>query len=300
MIISFVILSYNRELVTIDAIKSVLKLTNYANWEKEIVILNNGSTEPYNEIEKFINEEVRPIVPKVNYIHSEINYGVSGGRNMAYKAATGDYLFFLDDDAEVLTLNAIELIAQKFEFYKNDNLAIIGIAVKLLDGSYTNPVKRNSLKDKQEFLNYIFWGGACIIKKNLFETVGFYPTDFFYGMEEYELSYRTINNNMSILFTKDLEILHKVNPAGRESNTVKFGRQFQNKTLLAYIYLPTIFFFSHLLFWSLYFVVKSRFKMVSYFVNLKSLIDRINKVERTPISKEGMLYMSKVNARLWY
>lgn len=300
MIFSFIIISYNREADTMDAIKSVLALHDYDNWQKEIIVLNNGSTRPYNEIEKYIQDEVVSPVISVKYINSKINHGVSGGRNLAYKQATGEYLFFLDDDAEILTPDAIEITIKKFNSYKNERVAIIGTAVKLLDGSYFNPIKRKSLMHKNEFLNYIFWGCGHVIKKGLFEEVGFYSDDFFYGMEEYELCYRTIDSNMSVLFTKDIEILHKVNKAGRETNSTKYGRQLQNKTLLAYIYLPSIYFYAHFVMWSLFFLLKSRVDVSLYIENIKSLHKRIQKAKKRPISKSGLQYLSKVKARLWY
>jgi GT2 family glycosyltransferase len=119
-------------------------------------------------------------------------------------------------------------------------------------------------------------------------------------MEEYELCYRTIDSNMSVLFTREIEILHKVNKAGRETNSIKYGRQLQNKTLLAYIYLPSVYFYAHFVMWSLFFLLKSRLNLSLYAENVKSLYKRIQKATKRPISKSGLQYLGKVKARLWY
>ena len=51
---SFLIISFNRAEDTIDAIKNVLQLENVQGWEKEIIVLNNGSTTDYSIIPAFI------------------------------------------------------------------------------------------------------------------------------------------------------------------------------------------------------------------------------------------------------
>ena len=55
-IFSFIIISYNRAEDTIDAVKNVLSLDDVQGWKKEIIVLNNNSTQDYIEFENYIKE----------------------------------------------------------------------------------------------------------------------------------------------------------------------------------------------------------------------------------------------------
>ena len=55
-IFSFLIISFNRAEDTIDAVKNVLQLDNVNGWTKEIIVLNNGSTQDYCIFQNYLNQ----------------------------------------------------------------------------------------------------------------------------------------------------------------------------------------------------------------------------------------------------
>lgn len=299
---SFIVISYNRAKDTIDALKNILWLDNVEGWEKEIIILNNNSSEDYLPLEHYIAQCSIEIQKTIHYIHHNENLGVSGGRNFCIKKATGKYLFFLDDDAEIVQQNAIAIILKKFEQYKSENLGIIGFLGKNpYNNTYQSPIKNQALiKDKNEIFYNLFYGYGHVFPKALIENTGYYQEDFFYGMEENDLSYASIKKGYAILFSKDILVLHKVNPNGREPNIQTKSRLFQNRMIVVYKHLPFIYVLTQFIMWSFYFLYHSKINIIAYFKALIQLKQRIKLVQRKPMNQKGMAYLRKVQARLWY
>lgn len=294
--ISFVIISYNRPKETIEAIKNIyFDLYKLEDYEYDLIVINNGSTVSYKDVEEYIkNNNIF-----LQYIDSPKNLGVSGGRNLGLKHVQGEYVAFMDDDAEYKMLDTPRLIVDKFTLYPD--VGIIGFAVhNFFSHEEDLPVKdKNKLKEN-EFYNNLFWGGAFVMKTSLFKTIGGFDDGFFYGMEEYDYAYRTMDHGCKILFTKEIVVLHKVSPYGRETNTTKFRRSFINKTIIAYRYLPMIYVFSHFFMWSIYLLKKTGFNLFNWFSAVRELFKKIKNEKRHPISPSTLAYIRSVSGRLWY
>ena len=298
---SFIIISYNRAEVTIEAINNIVNLIHFETKVREIIVLNNGSSTDYSSLENHIDQLLMKFPSKIKYIRGEENLGVSGGRNLCIKKAKGYFLFFLDDDAEIKHSNAIEIITNIFA--KNHNeIGLVGfVAYNPLTKTYENPLKRTKLKDfKEDTYNNLFFGYGHVFPKSLISKTGLYQEDFFYGMEEYDLSYGAIKAGYKILICKEILIHHKINPAGREIKKVTYKRMFENKVIVAYKHLASIYVLSHFILWSLYLLTKTRFDHPLYFKALKSLKLRLVGLKRIPMNIKGTEYLKGVRARLWY
>ena len=89
--ISFIIPAYNAEKTIEKCIDSILHIQNY---EIEVIIINDGSTDDtLNECLKIDDERVLVITQK--------NKGVSAARNRGILEARGDYVVFVDSDDEI-------------------------------------------------------------------------------------------------------------------------------------------------------------------------------------------------------
>ncbi|MBE9529344.1 MAG: glycosyltransferase family 2 protein [Proteobacteria bacterium] len=89
--VSVIIPTYNRSSYVIEAIESVLAQT-YKNIE--IVIIDDGSTDDTRErLKPYLNQ----YKDRIKYIYTE-NGGPARARNIGMKAATGEYIAFLDSD----------------------------------------------------------------------------------------------------------------------------------------------------------------------------------------------------------
>src|SRR5690606_29808521 len=125
----------------------------------------------------------------------------------------------LDDDVELAENNAIQKIATLFnrpEFVEN-NTAVITLDIYYHANRQRQvsafPHKQlHQLEGKPWFLTYYFTGAAHCMRRELFDHTGLYPEDFFYGMEEYDLSYRVINAGYTLAYDSSVMVLHKESP----------------------------------------------------------------------------------------
>jgi GT2 family glycosyltransferase len=208
----------------------------------------------------------------------------------------------MDDDAEITNPDVMQKVLNLYNKYKSENLAIIGFLGKNpFTGKTETPLKNPDLiKDKNELFYNLFFGYGHVFPKTLIEETGFYQDDFFYGMEEYDLSYATIKQGYSILFTKDILVLHKQNPDGREPGKTTYARMFENKMIVAFKHLPMLYVCSHFILWSSFLIWKSKFDIGLYFKSLIKLNQRIKNATRLKMNRNGMQYLKNVGARLWY
>lgn len=90
-LVSVVIPTYRRAGLVTRAIQSVQNQT-YKNIQ--VIIVDDGSPDNTAEVIRELNN------PSIRYIRHERNMGQAAGRNSGIRAATGEYVAFLDDDDE--------------------------------------------------------------------------------------------------------------------------------------------------------------------------------------------------------
>jgi len=95
MTVSVVIPTYNRSAMVERAVRSVQAQT-YTNLD--IIIIDDGSTDDTGQRVAALQEEDQ----RIRYIRHEKNRGAQAARNSGLRAATGDYIAFLDSDNEWL------------------------------------------------------------------------------------------------------------------------------------------------------------------------------------------------------
>jgi GT2 family glycosyltransferase len=298
--LSFVIITYNRPEDMSALAQNISGLEGFSEWVEEVIIVNNCSTVSYQPLEDFI--AAHPSIP-FRYIVAPENLGVSRGRNYAVRLSRAPILVFLDDDALVRNDNALPAIAAIF----NENPAI-GIAAFKIYYYSTGELQVNAFphkrfaerKDSPHFDTAYFSGAAHAIRRSVFEKAGYYPENFFYGMEEYDLSYRALDKGYSIRYDDRVIILHKESPAGRLTPREKLRGMWVNKSKVAWKYLPRRYFFSTTLLWSLEYLKKSGWH-ISGFIRGWREVARIPGTEkRTPVGEAAMAYLRRVKARLTY
>jgi len=301
--LSILIISYNRPEDTLDLLNNLKAQINFDENVGEILLLNNASTVSYKLVEGFIQKYPEA---RIAYFKNRENSGVAGGRNFLIQKATFPYLLVLDDDVIFDKKNAIEQVAflfQKPQFIEN-NTAVITLNIFYFETKERQkealPHKNyEAYKNKDWFLTYYFTGAAHVMRKELFDKTGYYPSDFFYGMEEYDLSYRIINAGYSLAFDAEVKVLHKESPKGRLANKEKLKMMWLNKSKVAWSYLPKKYFYSTAFMWSLFYLKKTGFDFKGFFANWKKIKDIPANPQRK-IDKKALDYLKKVNARLWY
>ncbi|HLR38311.1 MAG TPA: glycosyltransferase family 2 protein, partial [Chitinophagaceae bacterium] len=253
--LSILIITYNRPKDTLELLHSLKKQTDFDAYLGEVLLLNNASSVSYAEVARFVekNKDLR-----IRYFDHHENLGVAGGRNFLIKRAQYPILFVLDDDVLLPDKASLKKAASLFskDQYVKENTVIITCEIFYYSNGERQqnafPHKRyKKYKEKDWFLTYYFTGAAHLMKKSLFERIGDYPEDFFYGMEEYDLSYRVINAGYSLAYDQSIRVLHKESPDGRVTNKEKLGMMWYNKAVVAWRYLPKKYFYSTIGMWAL-------------------------------------------------
>jgi GT2 family glycosyltransferase len=298
--IAIIIITYNRPDDMLALAKNISKLEYKEQLLEEVIIINNNSSTDYTLVKEFITN-----LKEVNFkfIDSIENLGVSKGRNFAIKQANAPLLFMLDDDCEIEEKNALLTIDTLFK--NKPNTGLISIKVKYFQNGDMQvnafPHKKfNKFKGQSSFETYFFAGGAHIVRKSVMNEVGNYPDKFFYGMEEYDLSYKILNAGFIIEYNAGITMLHKESPAGRQTTKDKLKGMWLNKSIVAYTYLPMVYFITTSVMWSLFYLKKTKFDLFGFVKNWCILFSIPKQYKRNPISNKALAYLNKVEARLWY
>ena len=301
--LSIVIITYNRPGDMLELAKNISEL-DHLELLADVIVVNNRSSESYKEVEDFISNN--PAVP-FRYFKTEQNLGVSKGRNYAIQQSSASILLFLDDDAlfqnKDALLQAVNIFNEPEGTDRRTGIAAFKVyyhaALELQKTAF--PHKQfNKQKTLHHFDTYYFAGCAHAIRKEVFDTVGYYPENFFYGMEEYDLSYRTLNAGYKIIYDDRVVVLHKESPSGRLTNRDKLRGMWVNKAKVAWKYLPVEYFYSTALLWSFEYLKKTSWHFNGWIKGWMEIF-RIPETEtRSSVDKKCLTYLKKVNARLWY
>ena len=298
--IAIIIITYNRPADMLALAMNIEKLSSKKELLEEIIIVNNNSTESYDAVKSFIQEN--PSTP-FKLIESKENLGVSRGRNFAIKQSKAPILVLIDDDAEFQDTDALKRINEAV--IENPHAGILAMKILYFQNSQfqLNAFPHKSFEKRkhlQSFDTYYFAGCGNIIVKEAFDIAGPFPTDFFYGMEEYDLSYRILDAGFTIKYIADIVLLHKESPEGRQTKSDKLRGMWVNKTKVAWRYLPMPCYFTTAIMWSMFFLLNSKFDLIGFINGWLAIVTIPFKEKRNKVSKLSQEYLNKVEARILY
>lgn len=172
---SVIITTYNCASFLPMAIDSVLNQT-FQNFE--LIIVDDGSTDNTKEI---VSKYKQSSDGRIKYLYQK-NKGPSSARNTGLKAATGEYITFLDSD-DYWDITFFEKGLKMLEDGKYDIVVSDNYRTELRKGEIISKtvVKRSDLLEKNhnlffEFLKKDLIGGPSrtISKKKIFDEIGGY------------------------------------------------------------------------------------------------------------------------------
>jgi GT2 family glycosyltransferase len=279
---------------------NIEKLSSKKELLEEVIIVNNNSTESYDAVKSFIQEN--PSTP-FKLIESKENLGVSRGRNFAIEQSKAPILVLIDDDAEFQDTDALKRINEAV--IENPHAGILAMKILYFQNSQfqLNAFPHKSFEKRkhlQSFETYYFAGCGNIIVKEAFDIAGPFPTDFFYGMEEYDLSYRILDAGYTIKYIANIVLLHKESPEGRQTKSDKLRGMWVNKTKVAWRYLPMPCYFTTAIMWSMFFLLNSKFDLIGFINGWLAIVTIPFKEKRNKVSKLSQEYLNKVEARILY
>ena len=224
------LLNFNGKKNTLECLESLKAVTNI-NFKLTVIIVNNSPSDSFVEENKNL---------KLKIIENEKNLGFSGGHNVGIEYGLNhgaDYILILNNDTFVDKNFIQELLkacendeqigitvpkiyfAPGFEFHKNrytekDRGRIIWYAGGKVD--WDNVIGKNrgvDLVDNGQFENIeeteIATGCAMMIKKEVFEKVGFFDEKYFLYYEDSDLSLQAKKKGFKIVYVPKALIWHK-------------------------------------------------------------------------------------------
>ena len=230
-LVSIITVNYNQIQVTTELLDS---LRNISFQDFEIIIVDNGSQEDSSQ---FISENY----PEARYIFQKENLGFSGGNNVGIRASKGEYLFFINNDAEV-TEGCIETLLQLF--HSLPNLGIVSPQIcydpkmtnqqRIVQYAGATPVHpitaRNEILGEKEVdegqysvaeaTAYVH-GAAMMTKREVIEKVGMMPEEFFLYYEELDWSEQIRNAGYEVYVEPNALVFHKESLSVGKSSTLK-------------------------------------------------------------------------------
>ncbi|MBX9783546.1 MAG: glycosyltransferase [Chitinophagaceae bacterium] len=287
----------------LDLLRNIKTLEQAEELLEEVIVVNNCSTENYEPVKEFIASE--PAIP-FRYFDAPENLGVAKGRNFALQKGKAPLVIMLDDDAVLQNKDCLLNLIAEFNLSNTERpKAIVTFKVLYYDTLEMQvnafPHKKfSNYKNKSFFETYFYAGGAHAVKREVIEKLGYYAAGFFYGMEEYDLSYRILNAGYSIVYSDKIVMLHKESPKGRTTKEEKFRMMWVNKAIVAYRYLPKKYFFSTAFLWCLFYLKKAGFNFKLLMAGLKKIMAISKTEKRNVVSEHTLAYLKKVKARLWY
>ena len=295
MTASIIVITYKRLTELQESITALLEEKEEFD---ELILVDNHSGDGTKEYGRTLAKEE----PKVKFYSLDENLGVAGGRNFAITKATGDILIFLDDDAVFSKKGNIAAVKRTFD---EDYQRKIGVLAFRIVNFYTGTMRTEEMPFTDKSLDMsvarrtsAYIGAGHAIRKEVFEECGVYPEDYFYGVEELDLSFRVIDKGFEIWYWPEVVVLHKQVVTGRVTNKHKWIMAFRNRMLTSYRYLGAKY---RMVIGCILFI-KIAIKSKSLLVPIQGAIcyeqDK-KKTKKHRVSKETMLYLKNNYGRIW-
>lgn len=291
--VSFIVVTHARAQWLSGALASIQRQTVNG---REIVVVVNGPDPETQQLLRAPGSEARVVV-------LEHNRGVGAGRNAGIALARGEILFFLDDDAELRDLDTAVRLLTHFE--RDPELGVVGfLVIDAAMGAIESrclPFRNKRVPPGPTAACY-FAGGACAIRRAVFDRVGIYDESLFYGGEELDLSYRLLEAGFRILYDPSMAMLHYAVGGRSESFALYFFAR--NRPWVALRHLPLLCCVTHTVAWWAWSLAKG-FRQRAMAAALRGMRDCVVGFpaiwrERRPISGQIRQLIARNNGRLWY
>lgn len=295
-LLSFVIVTRNRKDDLREAIVSILR-QHYR--PLEIVVVDNASDDGTAQM---LCEEFSD--PCICYVRLSENRGVTGGRNVSITEARGDILITLDDDCVFRDPEAASVIVEKFQ--QDERLGVLAFRIV---NYFTNcmakdefPHRDKTLDSKSELETSYFIGAGHAVRKAVYQHVGLYPENFFYGMEELDLSFRILDAGYKILYFPQVYVLHKRSPNARISDLARWQRMLENRVRTSIRNLPWRYVLGSGVIWSgkVLWETRGRIDVIVRVFGHVIMDFRELKRERSPIKPQTLRRLQQLRGRLWW
>lgn len=214
-LVSVITINYNQSLVTCELLESLRKIS-YPNFE--VIVVDNAS--PSDD-----PDSIKRQYPETVLIKSLQNLGFAGGNNLGIREAKGKYLFFLNNDTELLP-GAMEPMVELLE--SNPEIGAVSPKIKYFDNpeliQYAGFTKMNPWTVRNKAIGYrepdssVFdllsethsiHGAAMMVPRHVIDEIGLMPEIYFLYYEEHDWAERIKRGGYRLFYQPEACILHK-------------------------------------------------------------------------------------------
>lgn len=286
----------------VDPLARCLKsiaIQRYSNME--VIVLDDASD---TDIKRQMG--VWAATPRIEWLRSHEPSGVAGARNKLIKAAGGEVLVFLDDDAYFEHEHCVERAVDCFDASPRTGIVAFRITLREPDSvglqvpfSRRRRRKDPGLTERRGSASY-FVGAAHAISREVFDSSGLYQDNLVYGHEELDLSYAAIQQGFEIVYTPDVAVSHA--PA---RSVIQGGELFyntRNRIWVAYKHLPRRYVMSYVTMWMAYYGLTAlrHGRFLTYFRGVIAGLTGLSRLTRRPLDAKAVSYLKSNFGRLWY
>ena len=205
--ISCILVNYNSKKYLENCIPALLM---HISGDKEVVIVDNCSGEDLSEIEQLDD--------RVKVIYYDQNNGFGSGINRGAKEAQGDWLLFVNPDAQLLG------DPQPLLESAQADIGLIGFSLVKEDSSVqayqfgakptpwtmiTGSLKRQWPQEVPETVEPDWiGGGAMAVRRSIFEQLGGFDDRYFMYFEDIDLCLRVRDLGYRLLWTQQIQVRH--------------------------------------------------------------------------------------------
>jgi GT2 family glycosyltransferase len=167
------------------------------------------------------------------------NVGIPAGRNAGVSLVSGEYLFFLDDDASLPSPDFLRAAIDKI--VADPSIGLLQPRVVDPTGA-TNPRRWTPRIRKgdpaESSVVFSIWEGAVVMPRAVFEKTGGWAEPFFYAHEGIELAWRVWDQGLRVWYAGDLVANHPAIEPTRHSYYYRLNAR--NRVWLAKRNLPAV------------------------------------------------------------
>lgn len=212
-------------------------------------------------------------------------------------------MVLLDDDVFVQTPGFLDILGARFA--ADPRLGAITIA-KHVRGDTRRRVDLIPHTDKaidltRAFETFRFVGGFVGFRAVALKDTGGFLPDFFYGLEEIELSYRLIDAGWKILYDPEVVCEELEHPAGRRPKRQVQADRLTNKLIISFLHMPSPYVWINFLAFPPYAFVFAGGEM-DVMLALRQFVAWLRKpdrLRRRPIGREARAYVRACGGSLW-
>lgn len=245
--ISIVIVNYNVKDFLLRCLKSIYTEANLLLPIEVIIIDNNSRDDSVSAVKKNF--------PQVILIENKTNAGFPAANNQGFKIATGDFIFMLNPDTELVG-NALSVMQNYLD--KNPDVGIVTPMLLNSDGTLQRSVvkfpkiryilaqmlylkiftrsKYYLDKNPEEIFQVDSASGAALFfKRSLLETTGTLNENLFW-IEDIDFCYRVNRAGKKVIYLPLAKVIHHLGKSARTDYRVSISNQVTNKIKFYKIY----------------------------------------------------------------